>query len=627
MRSIFFLLVLAVAIAAALTFLPRFNYETAFVLPTAETPGGDYVSVGAPGEEVPLACPVGIEFVGPSILALLDADELRLLEIDVDARRLLSAAPVALPAGAGARAFVYGDGALWVWAQNAATDFSAPVLFARADRGFAEAPVFGARITPTGETLRKFEELGFARAEELSLQAFMAERSEWSTAPAAPGGRSFPVGVAIDGRKTRVTIDSGGPTTAAYDVETLRQVASARVLKATDGAEVFLSVASWDPSSSTIAVRKSVYRLDPGAAAPAVYDAPLQEGDCTPKQNVAISDSGEIYALRVREESVAILRLKPRTRVNEIMQWIDWRFGPIFPQLSFKEFVDSLGVSPAHAQAEAVRDQRASIARAAIIENACAYLGHAWTPASDNLDVANWKSANADYPLDKDICADAESACFKSDDEGCWKWRAPDFVAQRTRGLPYSWGGADRLDDFDRKIGAMRPAGDECTRATGASVARKKYGASGGIDMPSDVTGKFAAGVDCAGFVQRAWGHPGRSHPYSTSSLEGVWNKDKERWDLRPIAEPIALSEMRPGDVLNKKGSHVRMLMDWAAAHEGVILPDRMRMIESTTDGECNGLCVKEAGYTFEEMNGYKALRTIYVDDTGPPLAADMLCR
>ena len=65
-------------------------------------------------------------------------------------------------------------------------------------------------------------------------------------------------------------------------------------------------------------------------------------------------------------------------------------------------------------------------------------------------------------------------------------------------------------------------------------------------DDRSEVNGVFTAGVDCSGFVLRSWGWRGARH--TTSSLANV-------------TTAIALEDLRPGDILNDAGSHVRLFV------------------------------------------------------------------
>jgi hypothetical protein len=98
-------------------------------------------------------------------------------------------------------------------------------------------------------------------------------------------------------------------------------------------------------------------------------------------------------------------------------------------------------------------------------------------------------------------------------------------TGQRITGLPYCWGGIDSIEMFDRKLGQGLAAG-----------AHSRYGVL-----------SCAAGIDCSGFVTRAWGLQLTGHTYSTSNLRLIAGKPRYNW----------FTDMKPGDVLNKAGSHV----------------------------------------------------------------------
>jgi hypothetical protein len=100
-------------------------------------------------------------------------------------------------------------------------------------------------------------------------------------------------------------------------------------------------------------------------------------------------------------------------------------------------------------------------------------------------------------------------------------WKADEHVT----GIPYRWGGTDGPAEFDRKLGQGQAAG-----------AHSRYGVLG-----------CAAGIDCSGFVSYCWGLSSTGHAYSTSNLRVIAGKPKYNW----------FTDMKPGDALNKPGSHV----------------------------------------------------------------------
>jgi hypothetical protein len=94
---------------------------------------------------------------------------------------------------------------------------------------------------------------------------------------------------------------------------------------------------------------------------------------------------------------------------------------------------------------------------------------------------------------------------------------------QRITGLPYNWGGIDSPEEFDRKIAKGYAAG-----------SHSRHGVS-----------RCTAGIDCSGFVSYCWGL--RTHKYTTSNIREIAGKPKYNW----------FSDMKPGDALNKPGSHI----------------------------------------------------------------------
>jgi hypothetical protein len=145
-------------------------------------------------------------------------------------------------------------------------------------------------------------------------------------------------------------------------------------------------------------------------------------------------------------------------------------------------------------------------------------------------------------------------------------------VGNTVTSVPYKWGGFDSVGQFKQRLAASRPAlaGNVCTcreaRFNGCMVAR-------------------AAGVDCSGFVSRAWGlnaHNGTSR-------------------LAAIAAPLpSLFDLRPGDILNRPGNHVRLFVGFEPGPEM-----RLRTLESAVS--CGGVC--ERVYTPAQLIFYRPMR------------------
>lgn len=145
--------------------------------------------------------------------------------------------------------------------------------------------------------------------------------------------------------------------------------------------------------------------------------------------------------------------------------------------------------------------------RDTIIEIAEAYASHTWTPTDANIWDVKVRGNLLDTP----------------------DWEPGQVVT----GVPYKWGGFSSLkpfvvssrDDFDEQIVAGFSAGDipESNR---------------------DRTHEYAAGVDCSGFVSRAW---------QLSTKHGSWG-------LRDLSDgEIAFESVLRGDLIYKTG-HVMLV-------------------------------------------------------------------
>lgn len=147
-------------------------------------------------------------------------------------------------------------------------------------------------------------------------------------------------------------------------------------------------------------------------------------------------------------------------------------------------------------------------------------------------------------------------------------WRS----GQHVTGLPYRWGGIDGPDEFDRKLEGGLAAG-----------AHSRYGVL-----------KCAAGVDCSGFVSLCWGLPASEHAYGTSSLREIAGKPKYNW----------YADMKPGDVLNKPGSHVVLFTGYN--------PDGTIGVCEASSSQARVVCRKS---TWSRFKGYIPLEYKGIDD------------
>lgn len=118
-------------------------------------------------------------------------------------------------------------------------------------------------------------------------------------------------------------------------------------------------------------------------------------------------------------------------------------------------------------------------------------------------------------------------------------------VGQEVRGVPYCWGCFGSLVQFKRRVDSGALAGNWCTRE----------------DPRRD-----AAGVDCSAFVSATWG---LSRQYTTADIPSITRRLDNPWDLKP------------GDALNKPGSHVMLFVQFT--------PDRKVEVLEASTGGCNG--------------------------------------
>lgn len=140
--------------------------------------------------------------------------------------------------------------------------------------------------------------------------------------------------------------------------------------------------------------------------------------------------------------------------------------------------------------------------RADMIATAKKLAGHVWTCHANNL----------------------RAPCIGNYDTD---WKAE----QKITGLPYNWGGIDSPEDFDQKLAKGFAAG-----------SHSRHGVS-----------QCTAGIDCSGFVTYCWGI--RSHAYTTRNIRQIAGRAKYNW----------FTDMKPGDALNKTGSHIVLFAGYNA--------------------------------------------------------------
>ncbi|SDD17696.1 hypothetical protein SAMN05216337_1008146 [Bradyrhizobium brasilense] len=149
-----------------------------------------------------------------------------------------------------------------------------------------------------------------------------------------------------------------------------------------------------------------------------------------------------------------------------------------------------------------------------------------------------WKLTPANYGSDPDSQCSGFSRIRRP-------WYLQGKVNQEVRGVPYCWGCHGSLANFRQRIDSGTLAGNVCTRN----------------EPRPDV-----AGVDCSAFVSATWG---LSVHYTTAAIPAIAAPVTNPWDLKP------------GDALNKPGSHVMLFLRFT--------PDRKAEVMESSTGGCNG--------------------------------------
>jgi hypothetical protein len=164
--------------------------------------------------------------------------------------------------------------------------------------------------------------------------------------------------------------------------------------------------------------------------------------------------------------------------------------------------------------------------RQQVIETAFAFEGVQWLVTQQN------------YGSDPDTACSGFSRIRRP-------WYLQGKMGQQVRGVPYCWGCHGSLANFRTQIEHGVKAGNVCTHN----------------EPRNDV-----AGVDCSAFVSAAWG---LGVHYTTAAIPSIAKPVSNPWDLRP------------GDALNKPGSHVMLFLRFT--------PDRKAEVMESSTGGCNG--------------------------------------
>jgi hypothetical protein len=196
---------------------------------------------------------------------------------------------------------------------------------------------------------------------------------------------------------------------------------------------------------------------------------------------------------------------------------------------------------------------------ATIVERAYGFRAVTWTMLPDNFV----------HPAIPDSCNKVAHQYWKR--PGLFK---PSDIGRVMAGMPYKWGGFDSVESYKKHVSAPEKwlAGNVCTCR---DLAYNQ------CIFPE------AAGVDCSGFVSRAWrlsSHLGTS-------------------DLLTVSDRLSsLAELEPGDALDEPGSHVRLFVklepgaNWKA-----------HVLEAAVGGCSGSVC--ENTYSAAQLQRYRPIR------------------
>lgn len=142
---------------------------------------------------------------------------------------------------------------------------------------------------------------------------------------------------------------------------------------------------------------------------------------------------------------------------------------------------------------------------------------------------------------------------------------------QRVVGLPYDWGGMDAPDVFLRKLGEKQAAG-----------SHSRHGST-----------TCTTGMDCSGYVGYIWGVTDPAKKKSTRTLYDI--------AVRPAyaASGDWHRRLKPGDALNKPGSHVVLFAGYRPDGNPIVFEANGRA----------GKVIRNDWSTWARYNGYEPIQ------------------
>ena len=186
-----------------------------------------------------------------------------------------------------------------------------------------------------------------------------------------------------------------------------------------------------------------------------------------------------------------------------------------------------------------------------VIEKALQYANHEWYAADENML----------HGMDNDgRFVDTPDTTWHGEQLDCGWW----LPNRKNIGIPYGWGCASTLEEFDRGLLAGMYAGN-------VPEDKSRY--------PS----RLCVGVDCSGLL----------------TLCGELPKKIATRDIPGISEQIeALDEIRPGDIFALPGSHVMLFVEFADIAKNLVrIIDATRSTGKVSQREVSADELKARGY------------------------------
>ncbi|HWK95886.1 MAG TPA: hypothetical protein VNR39_10720 [Pseudolabrys sp.] len=347
------------------------------------------------------------------------------------------------------------------------------------------------------------------------------------------------------------------------------QLAQAYEISTGSGDNRYVATEEITAVKPALTVRVVVQRFDKAGKLSGVVYVPLDNFEMVTRNFIAITGSGQARVMRPTAEGVRIdeydFAAPPRAGNRRLNDAELKSLSRKLREIAVDTTVQGDNSTPFNGAGAPLELDIAAppITRAKVLENARAYLTVNWVMQRENFERPG-----------------IESRC---DPVRSYVWLRPrnltrDMIGTTIAPMPYKWGGDDTPSTFRTRAEWGALAGDLCT------CRQAEYNYCVFAD---------SAGIDCSGFVSRAWGIEKRG----TSGLLDV------------ATDLDSLNDLKPGDAFDWPQRHVRLFTGMAEGPATAFV-----VLESSTRFQCQGVC--ERTYRPSEMNGYRLIRYKGIGDT-----------